>query len=118
LGDATGSTLLRDPGCLQRHIRLLYHHFQQQNIIYAEVRCSPANYAGHGRSAWEVLSEIRQHFAECQTAASDASEKAPLVNLIVIATRQSGGDFRTQISRHLSRIQRCRARVSASQQMA
>src|SRR5690625_4438947 len=38
LGDATGSALLSDPGSLRKQIELLYAHFQQENILYAEVR--------------------------------------------------------------------------------
>jgi adenosine deaminase len=101
-GDASGSALLKDSGCLKRHIELLYAHFQEQNLIYAEVRCSPANYSGHGRSSWDILSEIRWHFERCRSEADAAGRPAPLVNLIVIATRQPGGDFRTGISRHLA----------------
>lgn len=102
LGDASGSKLLRDPGCLRQHIELMYAHFQQQNLIYAEIRCSPANYTSQGRSAWDILTEIRQTFQRCRDQALDAKRTAPWVNLIIIATRQSGGDFRTAISRHLS----------------
>jgi adenosine deaminase len=102
LGDNNGSALLREPDCLQKHIQLLYQHLQAQNIHYAEIRCSPANYATTGRSPWQVLGEIIGHFTTCQNEASAAGEAAPLVNLIVIATRQTSGDFRTHISRHLA----------------
>ena len=102
LGDTTGSKLLNDPGCLKKHIELFYAHLQEQHIIYAEIRCSPANYTSHGRSAWAVLCEIRNHFETCQNDAANANANAPRVNLIIIATRQAGGDFRTAISRHLA----------------
>src|SRR5690606_9348012 len=101
LGDANGSALLKDPGCLRAQIRLLYRHLREQNVFYAEVRCSPANYATDERSSWDVLSDIRSAFEECRKEAAAHDGRAPLVNLIVIATRQSGGDFRAGISRHL-----------------
>jgi adenosine deaminase len=104
IGDATGSALLKDPGCLQKHLILLYQHFQSQGILYAELRCSPANYAAYGRSPWEVLEEIRNILDDLRLAAVKAHPNisAPCVNLIIIATRQPGGDFRTHISRHLA----------------
>lgn len=102
LGDNNGSGLLRDPGCLRVHISELYAHFISENIHYAEVRCSPANYASAGRSAWLVLSEIRDQFELLRESATEAGQPAPLVNLIIIATRQQSGDFRTHISRHLA----------------
>lgn len=102
LGDNNGSALLKDPGCLKEHIQLLYKHLQEQRIHYAEIRCSPANYTHGARTPWRVLSDILDHFARCQAEAFEAGDIAPLVNLIIIATRQSGGDFRTHISRHLA----------------
>ncbi len=70
LGNANGSALLKDPGCLQKQCELLYEHFLSQNIVYAEVRCSPANYASPGRSPWTVLQEIKQTFDRCSEAAN------------------------------------------------
>jgi len=97
LGDANGSALLRDPGCLRQQCKLLYEHFIEHNVIYAEVRCSPANYVSRGRSPWQVLTEIKTGFDDCMTAAPGCH-----VNLIVIATRKEQGDFRAAISRHLA----------------
>lgn len=104
LGDANGSTLLKDPGCLHAQCRLLYQHFVEQNVLYAEVRCSPANYATDGRSPWTVLSDIRETFHECMQEAGSASAEPPPchVNLILIATRREKGDYRAAISRHLA----------------
>ncbi len=102
LGNANGSALLKDPGCLAKQIELLYRHFQTQNIIHAEVRCSPANYASDGRSAWDVLCDIRESFERCRQQAINAGGRVPLVNLIIIATRQTQGDFRTGILRHVA----------------
>jgi adenosine deaminase/REP element-mobilizing transposase RayT len=62
LGDANGRVLLRDPGCLRRQCELLYDHLCAQNIVYAEIRCSPNNYTSPDRSAWDVLAEIRSAF--------------------------------------------------------
>lgn len=102
LGDNGGSRLLRDPGCLQKHIELLYAELSSQNIAYAEIRCSPANYADkkQGRSPWQVLSEIKSHFDNCRR--NDQGHHPVQVNLIIIATRKEGGDYRSDISRHLA----------------
>ena len=105
LGDDNGSRLLRDPGCLRKQCELLYRHFLDQNILYAEVRCSPANYADSSlnRSPWNVLSDIREAFQSCMSEASWlAGSFACHVNLIIIGTRQSVGDYRAGISRHLA----------------
>jgi adenosine deaminase len=97
MGDNNGSKLLRDPGCLAEHCRLLFQHLVSQNIVYAEIRCSPANYASEGRSPWTVLSEIKSTFDACM-----GGQPGSHVNLIVIATRKDQGDYRTDIARHLS----------------
>lgn len=103
LGDASGSALLKDPGCLRVQCQLLYHHLVGDNVHYAEIRCSPNNYANvaAGRSAWVVLSEIRQYFQECMEADRSANRPYCHVNLIIIATRKNSGD-RSDISRHLA----------------
>jgi adenosine deaminase len=64
LGDANESTLLRDSGCRRRQCELLYDHLFEQNVIYAEIRCSPANYTSTNRSPWTVLCEIKAAFDE------------------------------------------------------
>lgn len=110
LGDNNGSALLRDRGCLSRQCRLLYEHFLEQNLLHAEVRCSPANYADatRGRSPWIVLADIRESFQEAMTEAAarhlkDPTSPAPChVNLIIIGTRQTAGDYRAGISRHIA----------------
>lgn len=72
LGDANGSALLRDPGCLRRHCELLYDHLVRENVVYAEIRCSPANYAdpARGRSPWDVLTDIKETFDRCREVAA------------------------------------------------
>jgi adenosine deaminase len=97
MGDNNGSKLLRDPGCLAEHCRLLFQHLVSQNIVYAEIRCSPANYASEGRSPWTVLTESKSTFDACM-----ANQPGCHVNLIIIATRKDQGDYRTDIARHLS----------------
>lgn len=102
LGDANGSTLLKDAGCLKKQIELLYAHFLEQNIRYAEVRCSPDNYTSPNRSAWDVLQDIQncfQHLMD-QTFIT-IPENACHVNLLIIATRKTEGDL-SSISRHLA----------------
>lgn len=104
LGDNNGSALLTDPGCLRAQCEALYAHFISQNIVYAEVRCSPANYATRERSSFQVLTEIRETFNRAMTSSSDGVSHLARchVNLIVIGTRQTTGDFRAGISRHLA----------------
>ena len=97
LGDATGSRLLKDPGCLHRHCELLYQQLVDDGVVHAEIRCSPNNYTTPGRSSWQVLTEIRGAFEECMKRTGTACH----VNLIVIATRKQSGD-RSDISRHLA----------------
>ncbi len=104
LGDNSGSGLLRDPGCLRRQCELLYAHLLEQRVIYAEIRCSPANYAHASQSPWQVLASIREAFqaAMARAAAGPAAHPPCQVNLLVIGTREAGGDCRSSISRHLA----------------
>jgi adenosine deaminase len=97
LGNANGSALLGDPGCLRRQCELLYRHMREQNIVYAEIRCSPANYGSATRSPWTVLNDIKTTFDRCMNEDSGCH-----VNLIIIATRKESGDYRATISRHLA----------------
>jgi adenosine deaminase len=99
LGDATGSRLLCDPGCLVRQCELLYQALVGDNVVYAEIRCSPANYAAAGRSAWDVLACIRDTFQRCMD--ESPVDRRCHMNLILVATRQEGGD-RSRIARHLA----------------
>lgn len=102
LGDATGSALLKDRGCLREQVRVCYEGLAGDGVAYAEIRCSPANYAMPGRSALTVLEEIRAAFAECRAAAlAEGRSIVPRVNLIVIVTRRDGGDL-SSLSRHLA----------------
>lgn len=93
LGNANGSRLLKDPGCLRAQVDLLYDHLREQGIVYAEIRCSPGNYAdeGQGRSAWEVMSDLRGHFNRNMCQSRTQGKPACHVNLIVIATRRDAG---------------------------
>lgn len=101
LGDATGSALLRDPGCLAEQCRLLYQALVDDRVVYAEIRCSPANYqdAARGRSSWDVLSDIRASFQHAMD--ESPSDRRCHVNLLLIATRQESRD-RSPIARHLA----------------
>jgi adenosine deaminase len=101
LGDGTGSSLLKDPGCLTRHVELLYQHLLDDRVIYAEIRCSPNNYSTQNRSAWKVLEEIRTTFQRCMDEASQSGDRFCHINLIIIATRKQWGDL-SDISRHLA----------------
>lgn len=97
LGDANGSALLKNAGCLRRQCELLYQHLRSQNIVYAEIRCSPGNYATAARSPWTVLTEIKCTFDACM-----AADPGCLVSLLLIGTRKMDGDHRTAITRHLA----------------
>jgi adenosine deaminase len=102
LGDAGGSRVLHDPGCLREHCRRLYAHVAGQNIRYAEIRCSPGNYAQAGRSPWNVLWDLCREF---DAAAEEHLKSGGIpcrLNLLIVATRRESGDFRTAISRHLA----------------
>jgi len=101
LGDATGSVLLRDPGCLDMQCRLLYQALVDDHVVYAEIRCSPANYQDpdRGRSSWDVLSDIRAAFQRAMD--ETPAERRCDVNLLLIATRQESRD-RSPIARHLA----------------
>jgi adenosine deaminase len=69
------------------------------HVAYAEIRCSPANYATASRSPWVVLQEIRNAF---QQAMEETPEDHRChVNLLLTATREEGGD-RSRIARHLA----------------
>jgi len=105
LGDATGSALLNDAGCLRKHCELLFRHMAEENIIYAEIRCSPAKYTNPRQAKiatpWAVLGCIRDCFLRQMQQNSDG----PLINIIIIGTREpdnSGRDFRADIARHLA----------------
>lgn len=109
LGDNNGSRLLRDPGCLKKQCELLYDYFLSENIVYAEIRCSPANYADPflDRSPWDVLCDIREAFQNRMNqgfGSKDGMSSGSFchVNLIIIGTRQATGDYRAGISRHLA----------------
>lgn len=101
LGDATGSNLLKDPGCLRKQCQLLYRSLVADHVVYAEIRCSPANYADRkrGRSPWDVLADIRQTFQQ-EMDSTPASQRCH-VNLLLVATREESGD-RSRISKNLA----------------
>ncbi len=85
MGDNNGSKLLRDPGCLAEHCRLLFQHLVSQNIVYAEIRCSPANYASEGRSPWTVLAEIKATFDACMNVAATVPVAEPVATSFQLA---------------------------------
>ncbi|MCZ2101501.1 MAG: hypothetical protein LC107_08200 [Chitinophagales bacterium] len=86
LGDNTGSYILHNKGCLEKQIELLYSHFLEQNIGYAEVRCSPYNYASDKYSGFEIVQIIIDKFNELMDLAKE-HEFWCHVNLLIIATR-------------------------------
>lgn len=97
-GDNNGSTLLRDPGCLKKHIELMYQHFIEDNVRYVELRCSPNNYSKDTpRSAIDVLEQIIQVF----DAQMKKHQYKCIVKLLIIVTRKYEGDL-SDISKHLA----------------
>ena len=100
LGDNNGSSILTNSGCLKKQIELLYAHLIEQNIVYAEIRCSPFNYVTEDQSGGEVLHFIIQCFNECMSAFKNLSENWCHVNLIIIATRIPDGS-NEKIKKHL-----------------
>lgn len=101
LGDGNGSTLLNDPGCLREQVRRLYQYLVRERILYAEIRCSPANYARDGKTALEILETIQAAFEECRREPLAGNLPAPQVNLLVIVTRRESGDL-SSVARHLA----------------
>lgn len=102
LGDDNGSRLLKNPACLQAHIGHVYNELCAEGIRYAEIRCSPNNYAhpeGYP-SAWAVLEAIRESF-QSQMDAAELSRRCH-VNLLIIATRKPQDKGRDAIARHLA----------------
>jgi len=101
LGNANGSTLLHDRGCLRQQLRLLYQYLVPEKILYAEIRCSPANYTRKGRTALEILGDIQEILEACRAEAKSSGSVAPRVNLIVIVTRKQSDDL-SSVARHLA----------------
>lgn len=87
LGDNNGSTLLKDLGCLERQIELMYDYFLDENIRYAEVRCSPNNYATNDRNGIEVTEFILKCFNQCMDKALKQKKSFCHVNILIIGTR-------------------------------
>ncbi len=100
LGDNNGSYILKDEGCLVRQCELLYDHFTDQNIRYAEVRCSPFNYASDDMTGIEVLNVIRDTFNNKMSEAKQSNIRWCHVNLIIIATRKPNED-KISIIKHI-----------------
>ncbi|MBN2069606.1 MAG: hypothetical protein JW739_08225 [Opitutales bacterium] len=103
LGDGNGRKLLRDPGCLKQHCELLYEALCNDRVVYAEIRCSPQNYAvpEFSRSALDVLGDIQKTFSACARRRKHLGDFYCQVNLLIIATRKDGGDL-SDIARHLA----------------
>jgi len=87
LGDNNGSTLLKDWGCLEKQIELMYDYFLKENIRYAEVRCSPNNYATDKKNGIEVTEFIQDCFNKCMDKALKQKKSFCHVNILIIGTR-------------------------------
>jgi len=51
LGDLNGSRILSSAAALSLQVKALYDALVADNVCYAEIRCSPNNYATPGRPA-------------------------------------------------------------------
>lgn len=101
LGDNNGSTLLKNRGCLIKQLELIYDHFMRDNIVYAELRCSPFNYATEDMSGAEVLSIIISTLNRKMQEAKIRSHIWCHVNIILIATRKANNDV-SLMQKHLN----------------
>lgn len=88
-GDNNGSYILKDIGCLRKQVELLYKNFIGQNISYAEVRCSPYNYAGNEYSGKDILDIIIKEFDKQMRKYDNKCH----VNLLIIATRNKSKEY-------------------------
>lgn len=103
LGDATGSSLLKDPGCLRTHLRLLLEELSDDHVHYCEIRCSPVNYSNEkiDREPIDVVEDIRSAIEEAQKELSNKGKLVPQIALIIIVNRSRSGDL-SRISEHIA----------------
>ena len=103
LGDATGSTLLKDPGCLRAHIKLLLEELSADQVHYCEIRCSPVNYSNEklNREPLDVVEDIRSAVLEAQEELQSKEKLVPQIALIIIVNRSRSGDL-SRISEHVA----------------
>jgi adenosine deaminase len=100
LGDNSGSYILKNKGCLIKQLDLIYDHFIAENIVYAEIRCSPFNYVTENTSGLEVLNTIMSTLNKKMLLASQENEVWCHVNIILIATRKMNND-KSLMQKHL-----------------
>ncbi len=100
LGDNSGSYILKNKGCLVAQIKSLYEHLLNQNIRYAEIRCSPYNYTTDIMDVREVLKTITDTFDGLMLQYSIDGKIMCHVNLLLIGTRNTPGDNRS-IDNHI-----------------
>ena len=103
LGDATGSTLLKDPGCLRAHIQLLLLELSQDQVHYCEIRCSPVNYSNEriDREPLDVVEDIRSAVKDAQEELHSQGKLVPQIALIIIVNRSRSGDL-SRVSEHIA----------------
>lgn len=101
LGDNNGSAILKNTGCLIKQVHLLYSHLIEQNIRYAEIRCSPYNYRTDEKSAFDVLKTIVDEFDKCMEESKAGGNKWCHVNLLIIGTRKQALETQS-IDDHIS----------------
>jgi adenosine deaminase len=102
LGDNTGSSILMDEGCLKKHLDLLYDSLPGK--IYFTLNCGVLHKTTPGkwvRSSQYVLDVIKGQLASSRESKLRNGEFAPLINVVIIATRKEEGDL-SDISRHLA----------------
>jgi adenosine deaminase len=64
LGDFQGSGLLQSESCIRAACQCLRERCRESNILYCEVRCSPANYARGGLDESEVVRIMLDELAD------------------------------------------------------
>lgn len=89
LGDNGGSYILKNTGCLIAHITLLYQHLCDQQIRYAEIRCSPFKYENGTHTGSDIMDMIIKTFNGLMDEANRTFNRWCHVNLIIIATRDT-----------------------------
>lgn len=80
LGDLQGTGILKHPKTLAKTCELLKKYCLRENILYLELRCSPANYATSSFSIDKVIEVIQNSLTGCSHT---------LFKLIIIASRHN-----------------------------
>ncbi len=89
LGDLQGSGLLKHPKTLAKTCEILKQKCLDDNIIYCELRCSPANYVTSTFPIEQVVETIRRSLTSCSST---------IFTLIIIGSRHNNPEL---LKRHI-----------------